>query len=242
MENNDDEEVIRQKMQEARNSLTEKLETLEDSVVGTVSETADKVKETVETVKEAVQETTETVKDTVQEGVEAVRSWFDITGHVRQYPWLMMAGSMGVGFFLETIVSPAPTAPPEPARKAAAHNGHGRAHHGDSATREKRRAEVGGLSSWLGAFAPEISKLKSMAIGALFGAVRSMIVDTAPAQMKSGLSEIFESAARKLVGEPIPGMEAAPSPTSSEGEHHERDKKRNPAEMGRPLGPTRWTG
>ena len=238
MENHDDEELIRQKMLEARNSLTEKLETLEDSVVGTVSETADVVKETVATVKDAVEETTETVKEAVADGVDTVRHWLDFSGHVQDYPWLMMAGAAGVGFCLETMVSSGTSA--APAQKPATSTGHHRTHHnGNGHTREKRKIESGG---WLSEFAPQLSKLKGMALGALASLVKETVLKAVPQQMQETVKEVIDSASRKLAGEAAPEGEPSFAGASQQGERNEYDPKRVGTEVGRPMGPTRRQG
>src|SRR5262245_55877302 len=90
--------VIRHQMEETRASLTEKLETLEHQVVGTVQGATSAVTETVENVKEAVAETVETVKGTVRETVETVKETFDLSRQVDRHPWLMVGGSVALGF------------------------------------------------------------------------------------------------------------------------------------------------
>jgi ElaB/YqjD/DUF883 family membrane-anchored ribosome-binding protein len=232
----DDEVAIRQKMEAARDSLTEKLETLEDTMVDTVqqvaepvSETARAVKETVESVKESVEVTAEAVKETVQEGVQTVRHWFDVTGHVRKHPWLMMAGAVGAGMCMDLLLRR--PAPPMPA--APTHNGHGR-------NRDKRASAWSG-KSWFAEFGPEIAKLKNLAMNALIGTVRHMVLQAAPQPLQNGLREIIDGVARKLGGEPPTEMDQPQSPaTETKGERHGNGhSKRNQTEMGRPMGPTR---
>src|SRR5262245_46061520 len=172
----DNEEVaVRQKMEDAKNSLTEKLGVLEEKVVDTVekvsepvAETAEAVKETVETVKDTVEQTAEAVKETVVEGVETVRHWMDFSGHVQKHPWLMMAAGVGTGMCLEMVFGGSET------ERAPSTSGghHGRAHHHNGGVR-KERSKTSGVSSWLGQFEPEFNKLKSMALSALLGAVRN---------------------------------------------------------------------
>src|SRR5262249_47659347 len=114
----ENEELIRKQMEETRTSLTEKLETLEEQVVGagkdtssavtgtagavkdTVSTVKDSVQDTVSTVKDTVTETVTAVKDTVQEGVETVKSWLDLKAHTEKHPWMVMGGSVLLGYFL----------------------------------------------------------------------------------------------------------------------------------------------
>src|SRR5262249_33716854 len=79
-------------------SLAEKLETLEQQVVGTVQNATSAVSDSVECVKDAVQETVDRAKTSVYDTVEAVKDTFDVTRQVREHPWLMMGGSVALGF------------------------------------------------------------------------------------------------------------------------------------------------
>jgi len=231
----DNEEVaIRQKLDNAKGSLTGKLEILEEQVVETVQqvsepveETANAVKETVETVKDTVEETAEAVKETVKEGMQAVRHWLDFSDHVQKRPWLMVAGAMGAGMCLEMVLGTANASNPDSGK--ASHNGHHR--------REKRVTSSAG-PSWLERFGPEIGKLKSMALSALLGAVRQMIVQAVPQNFKEGVRTLIDNAQRKM------GIDADPEPKPSseeQGDRNGNNSKRNPAEMGRPLGAARWS-
>src|SRR5712692_2803337 len=92
------EEVIKQQMLETRASLAEKLETLEQQVVGKVHCATSAVTDTVDSVKEAVQQTVELAKTSVHDTVDAVKDTFDVARHVREHPWLMVGGSVSVGF------------------------------------------------------------------------------------------------------------------------------------------------
>jgi ElaB/YqjD/DUF883 family membrane-anchored ribosome-binding protein len=95
---NEPEDVIKHQMLETRQSLAEKLETLEQQVVGTVQSATTAVTDTVETVKEAVQQTVETAKASVRETVDAVKETFDVTEQVRKHPWIMVGGSVALGY------------------------------------------------------------------------------------------------------------------------------------------------
>jgi len=252
MENNDDEEVIRQKMQEARNNLTEKLEVLEKSVVGTVSETADVVKETVETVKDTVEETAETVKETVQEGVDTVRHWLDFSGHTRHHPWLMIAGAAGFGFILETILvgrrgtgaaaAIGSTVSEAVAAKPAVSTSRHRAHHNGNG-HSKRRGVASTVSSTIGSlfgdFAPQVQKLKAMAVNSLLSMVKQSILKAIPQQMHATINQMIDKASQKLVGEPTQGESSnAPSGTK-QGERNDYNPGTGPTDFGRPMGQAR---
>jgi ElaB/YqjD/DUF883 family membrane-anchored ribosome-binding protein len=89
-----EQEIIRQQMEDTRTALKEKLETLEHQVVDTVQGATEAVSDTVETVKETV----ETVKETVEETVENVKETFNLAKHVQEHPWPAFACATVVGF------------------------------------------------------------------------------------------------------------------------------------------------
>jgi ElaB/YqjD/DUF883 family membrane-anchored ribosome-binding protein len=235
----DDEEVIRQQMEETRTSLTEKLETLENHVTEKVMEATsaltdsagavkDTVQETVATVKDTVQGTVATVKDTVHEGVETVKDWLDLSAHVEKHPWLMMGGSVCVGFCIEGLTRKSHKMTTEPAA-----SGHGRPHHnGHGSSREKRRSEAA-APSLLSSLDPEITKLKALALGTLLGTVREMVVRAAPEHVGGQLRELIDSTTKKLGGEPIPAFEPS---SAAEGSHFPSTYSQR-STMERPQGP-----
>jgi len=101
-------EVIRQQMEETRNSLQDKLETLEEQVKHTVqeaTETVTTVKETVASVRESVKESVDTVKDSVHDTVESVKESLSVERQFREHPWLMFAGAAAVGFLGGRLLS-----------------------------------------------------------------------------------------------------------------------------------------
>jgi len=209
-----DTEVIREQMEETRASLTEKLETLEQQVVTTVQEATSAVTETVESVKEAVNETVTTVKDSVQETVATVKGTvedtvvgvketFDLQHQVEQHPWGMMAGSIALGYLGGYLLSkprtrvvtanigtqyPLPVSQPLASAPLPA------------------APTAAGPSWWTGVsamFAPEIAKVKGLALGVALGIVRDSITEAAPAQMKAELGNVIDSITAKLGGEPL---------------------------------------
>jgi len=209
----ENEELIRKQMEETRTSLTEKLETLEDQVVGTVKDTGsavsgtaeaikdtvstvkDSVQDTVSTVKDTVEETVSAVKDTVQEGVETVKSWLDLKAHTEKRPWMVMGGSVVLGYFLEGMVGSGAES-----ETVAAPDGHAprREHHnGGMRHRRHEHAPAGGLT-------PELGKLKGLALGALLGTVRELVAGAAPDYLSEQLREIADDITRSLGGKPVP--------------------------------------
>jgi len=251
-----EEDVIRHQMEDTRTSLTDKLETLEQQVVDTVqgatsavNETVesikDTVKDTVTTVKDSVQDTVSAVKDTVQGSVDTVKDFMDVGAHVDRHPWVMLGGSMLLGYCLGNMFGKRS----EPSRMTESFaaeqprsNGHRLSHSGKGAARENRRRESAGqglLGSWLGELGPEIDKLKSLALGTLFGTAREMIIKAVPEHIGEQLKEVVDNVTTKLGGEPLPSSEWAGSPSSEQGEH---DEERHQAKMGGQVGSTHRQG
>jgi ElaB/YqjD/DUF883 family membrane-anchored ribosome-binding protein len=79
-------ELIKQGMQDTRQSLTDKVAALEQQVFGTIHEATSAVHETVHSVKNAMNDT-----------ISSVKSTFDINSHVREHPWAAVAGAVAAG-------------------------------------------------------------------------------------------------------------------------------------------------
>jgi ElaB/YqjD/DUF883 family membrane-anchored ribosome-binding protein len=220
----DDQNVIREQMQDTRSALSEKLEILEDRVSSTVKDATHEVSETVEAVTDSVQETVDSVKETVADtitavkgSVDAVKGFFDLPSHANRYPWLVLGGSVAFGFFIGELLlrsrTPHPRSlgqaqPPRQDPVAAgtpAHNGqgNGRMDNGNEPAKE----------SLLDQIAPDLSALKGLAVGALMGTVREMAAKAAGESLGQPLSEIIDSVTKKMGGKPIaskPQEDAAP--------------------------------
>lgn len=217
-------EVIRQQMEETRASLTDKLESLENQVVGTMQDATTAVTETVENVKEAFADTVETVKGTVRDTVESVKETFDLPRQVDRHPWLMVGGSVAVGFLCGRLVggraspggalhgpaySPMRPIRPEGERYAAES---ARVHHPVAEAPAR-----GWLSSLGDTFGGEIDKLKGLAIGTGLGVVREMISKNVPDQLSERLTEVIDDITRKLGGQPVQGLMARDEEDRSTG-------------------------
>jgi hypothetical protein len=218
-------EKIRQQMEETRASLSDKLETLEEQVVGTVQQATCAVTETVENVKEAVQDTVETVKGSVSDTVETVRETFDLGRQVERHPCAMFFGSIAVGFVAGYFLDRSQRRPRGPLKG----NGHGPTGPSplaailarDGGKPEGRRylpsfreenvspSAAPAEHSWLerisDQFAPEINKLKGLAIGSLVGLVRETVTSSMNQEIATHLREIIDSMTTKLGGHPVPG-------------------------------------
>lgn len=223
----EDPEVIRRQMEQTRASLAEKIEVLEQKVTGTVEEAAnavtetvqeakEAVAETVETVKETVENTVETVKGTVESTVDAVRDALDITGQVQRHPWLMVGGSVAVGFLGGLFLGPArpryynepvgsfgPGSEPVPEREAV--YTWAPAEREPEMRREPERQQPGWWDWMQSTFGSEIDKLKGMAIGTLAGVVRDMVGQAVPENIKPMVTDVINNVTTKLGGEPIQG-------------------------------------
>jgi hypothetical protein len=208
-------EMIKHQMSETRASLAEKLETLEQQVVGTVQSATCAVTDTVDSVKEAVQSTVEMAKTSVHDTVEAVKDTFDISRQVRQHPWLMMSGSVILGYaggyFLNRAERDSSgkttyTSYRSPSRveRDGGLNG-GRVEEASSARAASAPAADHLLGNLGQKFETEIHKLKGLAVGTMLGVVRDMIASSAPPQISSELADIIDSATVKLGGRPIHG-------------------------------------
>lgn len=248
----ENEEAIRQQMEDTRTSLTEKLETLEEKLVNTVEETTTAVNETVTAVKETVQESVSAVKETVQESmstvkdsvhesVETVKDWLDVKAHVEQHPWYMVGGSIACGFLLGSMLgdrkeAPRDRGPSFPQLLASPPPSNG-------GIRDKpQKEEPSWTSSLLSMFGPEIDKLKGLALGATLGTVREMITSAAPPHMGQQIKDIIDNATKKLGGEPIPSTDwencpvgsSAQEPCSGEGAGTTTSKQAEPVQRTQP--------
>ena len=207
----DSPEVIRQQMEETRASLAEKIETLEQQVVGTVQDARRSMNDTVQGVKDA----------------------FDLKLQVQRHPWPMLAGSVAVGFVAGAVVDrmipeARPSAAPadlHPQRWPAIGNGGVSERPMSEELRQEPlpRAETHANSDWLHSlaheFAPEISKMKGLAVGAAMSVLREMLAQSVPAQLKPQVTDVLDNITVKLGGEPIRGslLQNGHAQTSNEG-------------------------
>lgn len=249
----DQSEVIMENMEGTRKDLADKLEQLEKKVTGTVesvTQLVEKVPETVDTVKETIAETVSTVTDTVQhtveavkgtventvgsvketvaETVESVKGFFDIPHQVDRHPWLMMGGSVLLGYMggrmllprKTTITEPwhttaAPEAPFAPSYESAYAPTAPAAPLPESARAQEVAQEEAAPSgpSWLSRlgehFSGEINKVKGLAIGTLLGVARDMVSRWVPDTLRHDVTEIINNFTTdlggKVIEEPVVG-------------------------------------
>jgi ElaB/YqjD/DUF883 family membrane-anchored ribosome-binding protein len=236
----DQSEVIMGQMEETRKDLGEKLQTLEKKVAGTVETVTgtiqtvehtvenvkDTIKETVEAVTDKVHDTVQAVEETVESTVESVKSFFDVSYQVDRHPWLIMSGSVLLGYLGGCLLTPrrrhkeAPALPavetytPPPPRPAAP-----QPPAAESAAREPERTEEGGeslLGKLTTRFAPEVNKLKGLAVGTLFGVARDMISRWLPDPLKEQVTDVINNFTTDLGGQVIREPLVAPSQQEDE--------------------------
>jgi ElaB/YqjD/DUF883 family membrane-anchored ribosome-binding protein len=195
-------DVIREQIEETRESLTDKIEALEGEFKGTIHE-----------VTGAVEHTVDSVRSGVHEGVESVKRFFDLPLHVRERPWLMLgcaacAGATA-GYLLTRPPAPvsgailqptgpgpylAPAPSPQAAVAAAA-----------AAPGPNGQRKPGMVDKVVQQFRPELEQVKEIAIGLAMGLARDLIKRALPPAVAANVDEIMASTTRKVGGEPIAG-------------------------------------
>jgi len=187
-------EVIKQQMEETRESLSDKLEVLEQKVLNTVQDTTDTVTQTVESVADAVHSTVATVKEGVQEGVEKVKETMDLRLQVERHPWEMFLGSIATGFAAGYLLTPSQPCVTE----AAAAQPY--------TPREASPPEPA-QPTWMGELAqqlePVFSKIKGLAIGAAVDLVGHMVMEAAPPAWRKELPPLIDQVTTALGGKPM---------------------------------------
>jgi ElaB/YqjD/DUF883 family membrane-anchored ribosome-binding protein len=230
----DDElEVIRERMEETRSSLADKVDALENTILGTVESTTHSVAETVEAVKDKVEETVETVKETVKEA-------FNLRGHIERHPWLAMGVSVATGYVAGSWLlpsSPPEALPPPPAPIGEAPRVHQATNgsHGNGFAKEElepQEEEPGPLQAGL-------EMIKSFALGSVMGLLRNLVTRSAPQGLAGDLTSLVDNFTDRIGGKRVWEGEEGESGSSTEkgaGNHAERESP----EVGRPMGTARW--
>jgi hypothetical protein len=222
----ENEDLIREQMEETRSSMTDKLEKLENKVVQTVTGTTDAVTETVEAVKDTVKNTTEAVTETVEQVKESVQATVQtVTGTVKggirgiknlftpsKHPWFCMGASVIGGFVVARMILPRRRPRPEVQAMTAATHPIGAAaptpvrstaqvtsHNGGHRGKERHAPPAKGfLQGIADQLHPELDKIKGMALGMLVETARDLVMRAVPAQWKGQVSSLFSGLAEKL--------------------------------------------
>ena len=93
-------------------------------------------------------------------------------------------------------------------------------------------------------FAPEIAKLKGLALGVLFGTAREMLVSSMPEHLGEQVKSVVDNVTRKAGGEPLPSSDVAQwcdaaAPYTSSQEESESVSGQEPMTAGNGHGATR---
>jgi ElaB/YqjD/DUF883 family membrane-anchored ribosome-binding protein len=234
---------------ETVSSVTESVANVTEAMEGTVQAVAESVSGTVESVKDTMSAMGEKASETV----EAVKQAFNLPEQIRQRPWLWVGGSVAVGFIAGKILVPHRHHTTEAstfARGSGYHpaesqvtqpsytNGRNQERRDEEPAAESSGAS--GIGSLLGGlteqFGPELNKVKEMAVGALFGVLRDMVVQAVPSALKDQLQGVFNDFTEKAGGKPIQGTVLDEPAQHAGPEQGGNDAERNPTEMDRPLG------
>jgi ElaB/YqjD/DUF883 family membrane-anchored ribosome-binding protein len=211
-------EVMREQMQETRTSLQDKLETLEQHVKDTVLETTDAVTGTVEAVKETV----ESVKETVQETVQSVKDTFNLSHMVKEHPWPVFFGAIGIGFVGGRLLGSIPSGGPSPAEAARPAPRPEQATHrnGFSGSKTADQRPAAPRRGWLNLIADhysdELAKIKGLAIATVGNVVCQMVIDNAAPQIAARTKELIDGIVVKFGAEPLDGPILGAGPASVE--------------------------
>lgn len=238
-------EETRHDIEEKRASMSEKLELLEErvrdtleetrsavegiveNVKGTVDETVGVVKETVEGARSTMDTLVENVRGTMDETATMVKQSFDLRYQVEHRPWVMVGGSILVGYLLGGWMRSTSSHRysyaqgsdfsdddlyTAPLKNGASFDDLEE----DVGTYEKKKATnfygVAGPTSlhtkgskWsnvLGPFQEEWEALRGVALGTLMGTLRTMVRQNMPA-IAPKLELAINSASAKLGADPI---------------------------------------
>jgi ElaB/YqjD/DUF883 family membrane-anchored ribosome-binding protein len=222
---------LAQKLEALENQVVGTIQDATSTVSETVHEVKEAVTGTVETVKQTVEGTVDTVKETVQGTVETVKETFDVRRQVENHPWLMFGGSLAAGFVAGRLLQrygPEVGMPTWQGFSSAVrhfpdqfssmthpshYTGVGQSAAGypyESAQErreepapqpETREQQPGLLESLTSTLAPEMTKLKGLAIGAALGLVRDLITQKAPPEIGSQLADMVNDFTSRLGGQ-----------------------------------------
>jgi len=207
----DELEMIRQQMAQTRAGMAEKLESLEYQIRDDVHTAATKVSDSVDKVMEQIDTTKASISNTVQ----SIKETCSVTQQTQKHPWGMMAGAAAVGLISGRLLhgnnsngshrDQQITSPP---RSVHSDDDVPRVHASAESpaviASEERQQDV--LAKVLDSFRPEIAILKGMAIGAMFGLLRDVVLRSAPPTLEQQLGTAFDGLTVRLGGQPIRGQ------------------------------------
>jgi len=239
-------EVILQRMEETRTSLSEKLDELEQKVVGVMGGATEAVTDTVESVQASV----ESVKGAMEDTVQAVRSAFDIRGHFEHNPWMAFGGAVLVGFLGGRLIGAGARA----VRSSLPHGPGLTGAHTPTATaapppptyhpatsEPTPAASKGSGKSFLdslleGPLGEAADQMKGLAVGALMGLFRDLAADNLPESIGKSISETVDELTTKLGGKKLPAHALGDfHQTNGSGEGRPEETDRKDRAFGAPL-------
>lgn len=211
--------VIRRQMAETRASITDKIDRLERELRESVRDASSAVAKTVENVNSTV----ETVQRSVSTTMNSVKRTCDVRRQVAVRPWTMMAGAAALGFAggryfqrnrRNEIWQNGRDAYSAIERQRNAHEYRDVSHR--YMVTPKRAAdeiaetlstvqESGVLSRVTDTFRDELSMLKGLALGTLFGVVRDIATRSAPPSIERQVEDLINNVTVKLGGQPVHG-------------------------------------
>lgn len=236
-------ELIKQQMGQTRVALSDKLESLENRLFGAVHDTTGVISHTVEQVGStlrgtvehvgsAVRETSRDVNAVVRETVSSARDAVNLSRQMHEHPWLMLGGSVFAGYVSGLVLDNLergrlPSLPALPAAEQLLPH--------DSEMRERmestpasRRGGGSFLRALVDTFAPELDKLKRVAVGTAMGLLRDKVSESVPLHMREDVSALMDRVAHKLGGEP--------QPSGMFGAEDVKHEERNGADRVRAMG------
>jgi hypothetical protein len=185
-------DVVRQQIDETRKALQAKLKALEDHVRTTVSSVAERVQHT---------------RAAVEQTAASVRRTFDLGYQMNERPWALLGGCFVAGAVAGYVL-----ADRRPVLSRSSPISRGGIAYRDREEKEST-ASVEALASSSGVslltrlaepFAPELAKVKGLAVGVLMGAIRDILKDSIPANLAPHLEEILNNVTTKLGGTLMP--------------------------------------
>jgi hypothetical protein len=200
-------EVIRDQIEQTRESLTDKLEDLENHVKRTVENVTGTVEHTVETVSSKVEGAVEAVTSTVHSTVEGVKETLDIPTHTRRHPYAMTGGAFVLGLIAGWWTM-------RPRRHTAAP----RRFAEQQSTPHDGETRTGWFSNLMTPLTEEIGRFKGTAVGFLFGMARDALLKAVPESLVDRVRQIADDMTRRAGGEVMPSPVLAE--TRQEGQHH----------------------
>lgn len=205
-------DVIRQQIDDTRDSLTDKLQTLEGQVkdaVGTVSDTLETVKntveDTVETVRSTVENTVDSVKSGVESTVDSVKETLNLSRQVAQHPWTALGCSLVAGIAAGYLFGRRSTHSPGIPGMSHLIPGYQSGPAPGPGTEAPRIESPGFLAALAEPLAGEWDRIKQTAIGAFMGLARDALKDVLPPSLAPNVEDIMDGATRTAGGAPIRG-------------------------------------